>query len=99
MPSKGHIDRTHTNSIGFATNANKFQIIYIKGSKLVANPEKEDEDAMKIAYNLKKNILSTNLLDVITKRRQLEKKCYIFGGQSFEKQSTYILWIIVANLD
>ncbi|CAG8479458.1 16992_t:CDS:2 [Acaulospora colombiana] len=64
IPSKNHINKDRADGVGFMTNADKFQIVYVEGSKPVAKQDKEIADAEKIARNLK-NIFSKIVKEVI----------------------------------
>ncbi|CAG8766616.1 8230_t:CDS:2 [Cetraspora pellucida] len=67
IPSKNHINKDRADGVGFMTNADKFQIVYVEGSKPVAKQDKEIADAEKIARNLK-NIFSKIVKEVIKNR-------------------------------
>ncbi|CAG8682862.1 12333_t:CDS:2 [Funneliformis mosseae] len=45
IPSKNHINKNRADGVGFMTNADKFQIVYVEGSKPVAKQDKEIADA------------------------------------------------------
>jgi hypothetical protein len=107
IPSKNHTNKDRADGVGFMTNADKFQIVYVEGSKPVAKQDKEITDAEKIARNLK-NIFSKIVKEVIKNRRRLPKKLYIFGGQSFRLRlhlyyldycGTYAFFIYIISID
>ncbi|CAG8613251.1 11646_t:CDS:2, partial [Diversispora eburnea] len=61
--------------------ADKYQLVYVEGSRLHADDDKEIADASKIANNLQKiyiNVVKDNI-----KCRRRFPKLYIFGRQSF----------------
>ncbi|CAG8559716.1 11082_t:CDS:2, partial [Acaulospora morrowiae] len=53
IPSKTHINKDHADGVGFMTNADKFQIVYVEDSKPVSNQDKEIANSEKISYQLR----------------------------------------------
>ncbi|CAG8576875.1 7164_t:CDS:2 [Paraglomus brasilianum] len=82
IPSKNHIDRNCADGAGFMTSADKFQLVYVEGSRPVA---KDDKDAKKIMKNLK-NIFTSIVKEIINNRRHIPSRIAVFGGQSFRLQ-------------
>lgn len=78
---KNHVMRNRADGVGFMTSADKFQLVYVEGSRPVTRDEKETLDAKKIGRNLK-NMYSKIVTEITKNRRRLPKKLYIFGGQS-----------------
>ena len=74
---------------GFMTNADKFQLVYVEGSRPVAKQEKEISDNRKIINNLK-SLFSKTVKELVKTRRRLPKKLFIFGGQSFRFYRIFI---------
>ncbi|CAG8637282.1 10654_t:CDS:2, partial [Ambispora gerdemannii] len=72
--------RECTDGVGYLNTADKFQLVYVEGSKPDAKDDKEIADASKISNNLQKiflNIVKEN----VKCRRRLPKSLAIFGGQ------------------
>jgi hypothetical protein len=82
IPFRNHVNKNHADGAGFMTNADKFQLVYIEGSRPVAKQEKEISDNIKIINNLK-SLFSKTVKELVQTRRRLPKKLFIFGGQSF----------------
>ncbi|CAI2170877.1 3491_t:CDS:2 [Funneliformis geosporum] len=80
--SKNHIKRECADGVGYLKAADKFQLVYMEGSKPNANGDKEILDASKISYNLQ-NIFIKIVKDNIKCRRRFPKTLAVFGGQSF----------------
>ncbi len=64
------------------TNADKFQLVYVEGSRPNVKQEKEVADIKKIINNMK-SLFSKIVKELIKTRRRLPEKLNIFGGQSF----------------
>ena len=43
-PSRNHINKNRTNGVGFMSNADKFQLVYVEGSRSMVKEEKEVTD-------------------------------------------------------
>ncbi|CAH1768309.1 765_t:CDS:2, partial [Entrophospora sp. SA101] len=80
--SKNHIKRGYSDGIGYLNTADKFQLVYMEGSKPNTNDGKEISNASKISYNLQ-NIFINIIKDNIKCRRRFPKMLAVFGGQSF----------------
>ena len=80
--SKNHIKRECADGVGYLNMADKFQLVYMEGSKPNANDDKENSDASKISHNLQ-NIFINIIKDNIKCRRRFPKTLAVFGGQSF----------------
>jgi len=65
------------------TSADKFQLVYVEGSRPTAKDTKEIADARKVARNLQ-NMFSEIVKTTINNRRCLPADMSVFGGQSFE---------------
>ncbi|RIA79484.1 hypothetical protein C1645_840573 [Glomus cerebriforme] len=82
IPSKNHINGNRADGAGYMTDADKYQLIYVEGSRPVTKDKKEIDDVKKITENLK-NIFAKIVKETIKNRQRLPKKLYVFGGQSF----------------
>ncbi|CAG8790968.1 23195_t:CDS:10, partial [Dentiscutata erythropus] len=82
IPSRNHVKRECADGVGYITGADKFQLVYVEGSKPMAREDKEVADAEKISKNLKK-IFSKIVIETIKNRRRLPEDLAVFGGQSF----------------
>ncbi|CAG8568491.1 372_t:CDS:2 [Paraglomus brasilianum] len=83
IPSKNHVNRECADGVGFMTSADKFQLVYVEGSRPTAKDTKEIADARKVARNLQ-NMFSEIVKTTINNRRRLPADMSVFGGQSFE---------------
>ncbi|CAI2195189.1 17628_t:CDS:2, partial [Funneliformis geosporum] len=81
--SKNHVKRECADGIGYLNTADKFQLVYVEGSRPHARDEKEIADATKISNNLQKIFLNI-VKDNAKCRRRLPKSLAVFGGQSFQ---------------
>ncbi|CAG8837913.1 32692_t:CDS:2, partial [Racocetra persica] len=80
--SKNHTNGNRADGVGYMTDADKYQLIYVEGSRPVTKDKKETDDIKKITDNLK-NIFANIVKETIKSRQRLPKKLYVFGGQSF----------------
>ncbi|CAG8576928.1 13828_t:CDS:2 [Acaulospora colombiana] len=53
ISSNNHINRNRADGVGFMTDADKYQLIYLEGSRPVAKDEKKIDDVKKITKNLR----------------------------------------------
>ncbi|CAG8512523.1 12196_t:CDS:10 [Ambispora leptoticha] len=67
--------------VGYLNTADKYQLVYMEGSRPNADDDKEVADASKIANNLQKIYINV-VKDNIKCRRRFPKLC-VFGGQSY----------------
>jgi hypothetical protein len=81
ISTKNH-KRECADGVGYLNTADKFQLVYMEGSRPNAKDEKEIADASKISNNLQKIFLNV-VKDNAKCRRRLPKSLAIFGGQSF----------------
>ncbi|CAG8785649.1 3291_t:CDS:2, partial [Dentiscutata erythropus] len=82
IPSKNHTNGSRADGVGRMTDADKYQLIYVEGSRPVAKDKKEIDDVKKITDNLK-NIFADIVDETAKSRQRVPKKLYVFGGQSF----------------
>lgn len=82
ITSKNHTNGNRADGVGYMTDADKYQLIYVEGSRPVTKDKKETDDVKKITDNLK-NIFANIVKETIKSRQRLPKKLYVFGGQSF----------------
>ncbi|CAG8629038.1 8298_t:CDS:2 [Diversispora eburnea] len=82
ITSKNHINGNRADRAGYMTDADKYQLIYMEGSRPVAKDKKEIDDVKKITKNLK-YMFAKIVEETIKSRQRLPKKLYVFGGQSF----------------
>ncbi|GBC05976.1 hypothetical protein RclHR1_06530016 [Rhizophagus clarus] len=80
--TKNHVKRECADGIGYLNTADKFQLVYVEGSRPNAKDDKELADASKISNNLQKIFLNI-IKDNAKCRRRLPKSLAVFGGQSF----------------
>ncbi|RUS31538.1 hypothetical protein BC938DRAFT_477616 [Jimgerdemannia flammicorona] len=85
IPSRNHINRDCADGVGFMTSTDKFQLVYVEGSRPAAKDAKEATDAKKIVKNLR-NIFAGIVKEIINNRRRVPSKMAVFGGQSFRLQ-------------
>ncbi|RUS27725.1 hypothetical protein BC938DRAFT_482826 [Jimgerdemannia flammicorona] len=85
VPSKNHVDSNRADGIGFMTNADKFQLAYVEGSRPAAKDEKEIADATKIAHNLNKDFKN---------RRWLPKNLWAKFPPAYLSILSRLLWYI-----
>jgi len=78
IPSKNHINKNHADGIGFMTNSDKFQLVYMKGSRSVAKQEKEMVDAKKIVNNLKRKYRLNEIDNANLPRELLEMPDFVY---------------------
>ncbi|CAI2194977.1 19906_t:CDS:2, partial [Funneliformis geosporum] len=82
IPSKNYTNGNRVNGAGYMIDSDKYQLIYVEGSRPVTKDKKEIDDVKKITENLK-NIFANIVKETIKSRQRLPKKLYVFGGQSF----------------
>ncbi|CAI2165757.1 21_t:CDS:10 [Funneliformis geosporum] len=82
IPSRNHVNKNRADGVGYMTNADKFQLVYVEGSRPNVKQEKEVADIKKIINNMK-SLFSKIVKELIKTRRRLPEKLNIFGGQSF----------------
>ncbi|CAG8598801.1 13851_t:CDS:2, partial [Racocetra persica] len=80
--SENHVKRECADGIGHLNIADKFQLVYMEGSRINAKSDKEITDASKISNNLQ-NIFTNIIKNNIKCRRRFPKTLAVFGGQSF----------------
>ncbi|CAG8609564.1 11384_t:CDS:2 [Ambispora leptoticha] len=80
--SKNHVKRECADGVGHLNTADKFQLVYMEGSRINAKNDKEITDASKISNNLQ-TIFINIIKDNIKCRRRFPKTLAVFGGQSF----------------
>ncbi|CAG8594142.1 46108_t:CDS:10 [Gigaspora margarita] len=85
ITSKRHVNKNRADGAGYMVDADKFQLIYVEGSRPVSKDDKEITDLEKISNNLK-NIFAEIVKDTVKKRRRLPSTLYVFGGLSFRLQ-------------
>ncbi|CAJ0642004.1 2790_t:CDS:2, partial [Entrophospora sp. SA101] len=68
IPSKNHYNKNRADGIDFMTDADKFQLVYVEGSRPVVKQEKEIIDVKKIINNLK-SIFSKIIKEIVKDRR------------------------------
>ncbi|CAG8567679.1 1563_t:CDS:2 [Funneliformis mosseae] len=81
ITTKNH-KREYADGVGYLNNADKYQLVYMEGSRPYARDDKEIADALKISKNLQKIFINV-FKDSAKCRRRLPKNLAIFGGQSF----------------
>ncbi|RHZ49137.1 hypothetical protein Glove_529g5 [Diversispora epigaea] len=82
ITSKRHVNRNRADGAGYMIDANKFQLIYVEGSRPVTKKDKEIDDLKKITNNLE-NMFAEIVKDTIKNRRHLPSTLYVFGDLSF----------------
>ncbi|CAG8645789.1 10553_t:CDS:2, partial [Ambispora gerdemannii] len=82
ITSKKHVNNNRADGAGFMTDVNKYQLVYVEGSRPVTKDDKEITDIEKITKNIK-NIFAKIVKETIKNRRRLPETLYVFGGQSF----------------
>ncbi|CAG8619211.1 11636_t:CDS:2, partial [Diversispora eburnea] len=82
ITSKKHVNNNRADGAGFMTDVNKYQLVYVEGSRPVTKEDKEITDIEKITKNIK-NIFAKIVKETIKNRRRLPETLYVFGGQSF----------------
>ncbi|CAG8485187.1 6449_t:CDS:2 [Cetraspora pellucida] len=80
--SKNHVKRECADGVGHLNTADKFQLVYMEGTRINAKNDKEITDASKISNNLQ-SIFINIIKDNIKCRRRFPKTLAVFGGQSF----------------
>ncbi|CAG8652840.1 6133_t:CDS:2 [Funneliformis caledonium] len=79
ITTKNH-KREYADGVGYLNNADKYQLVYMEGSRPYARDDKEIADALKISKNLQKIFINV-FKDNAKCRRRLPKNLAIFGGQ------------------
>jgi hypothetical protein len=82
ITSKNHVKRECSQWCRVSNTADKFQSVYVGGSRPAAKEEKEIADASKISRNLKHLFLSI-VKENAKSGRRLPKNLATFGDQSF----------------
>ncbi|RHZ49141.1 hypothetical protein Glove_529g28 [Diversispora epigaea] len=83
ITSKRHVNNNRVDEAGYMIDADKFQLIYVEGSRPVIKDDKEINDLKKITNNLK-NIFAEIVKDTVKKRKRLPSTLYVFGTDDFE---------------
>ncbi|RHZ57022.1 hypothetical protein Glove_395g67 [Diversispora epigaea] len=81
--------------VGYLDTADKYQLVYVEGSRPHADDDKEIANASKIANNLQKIYINV-IKDNIKCRRRFPKLC-ILADKVFALGFTYNFWIIAGE--
>ncbi|CAG8593445.1 9041_t:CDS:2 [Ambispora leptoticha] len=85
ITSKSHVNRNRADGAGFMADADKYQLVYMEGSRPVARDDKEINDLEKITSNSKK-MFAEIVKGIVKNRRRLPSTLRVFGGQSFRRR-------------
>ncbi|GBB90831.1 hypothetical protein RclHR1_17920003 [Rhizophagus clarus] len=88
--TKNHVKRECADGIGYLNTADKFQLVYVEGSRPNAKDDKELADASKISNNLQKIFLNI-IKDNAKCRRRLPKSLALLAREvkeGFEESRT-----------
>ncbi|KAF0471165.1 hypothetical protein F8M41_025244 [Gigaspora margarita] len=80
--SKNHTNGNRADGVGYMTDADNYQLVYVEGSRPITKDKKEIDDVKIIPDNLK-NIFAKIVKETIESRQRLPEKLCVFGGQSF----------------
>ncbi|CAG8627063.1 9173_t:CDS:2, partial [Diversispora eburnea] len=72
ITSKKHVNRNRADGAGFMADADKYQLVYVEGSRPVAKNDKEINDLEKITSNSKK-MFAEIVKDIVKNRRRLPR--------------------------